>query len=81
MPSERFNLVFSGDLARGADLAQAKKNLGRLFKISDEKVEALFSGKAITLKKNLIHWVITMMTHRRFLRLKSLKRQNRQILI
>ena len=53
MPSERFNLVFSGDLARGADLAQAKKNLGRLFKISDEKVEALFSGKAITLKKNL----------------------------
>jgi len=53
MPSERFNLVFSGDLARGADLVQAKKNLGRLFKISDEKVEALFSGKAITLKKNL----------------------------
>lgn len=53
MSSERFNLVFSGELVRGADLAQSKKNLGQLFKISGAKVDALFSGKAVTLKKNL----------------------------
>jgi hypothetical protein len=32
---------------------QAKKNLAALFKISDEQVERLFSGKPITLKKSL----------------------------
>jgi len=50
---EKFNLVFSGELARGADPASAKKNLGALFNISGEQVEKLFSGKRITLKKNL----------------------------
>lgn len=53
MDSERFDLVFSGELVRGADLAQAKSNLGKLFKISETKVDALFSGKPIALKKGL----------------------------
>lgn len=51
--SERFDLVFSGDFARGVDETVAKKNLAALFKISPQKVDALFSGKPITLKKNL----------------------------
>lgn len=53
MDSERFDLVFSGELVRGADFAQAKSNLGKLFKISETKVDALFSGKPIALKKGL----------------------------
>lgn len=53
MDSERFDLVFSGELVRGADLAHAKSNLGKLFKISETKVDALFSGKPIALKKGL----------------------------
>lgn len=53
MATEKYDLVFSGELARRADPAQSKKNLANLFKISAEKVEALFSGKPITLKKGL----------------------------
>ena len=53
MSSETYDLVFSGELVRGADPAQARRNIGNLFKISEAKVEALFSGKPVTLKKNL----------------------------
>lgn len=50
---DTYNLVFSGELVRGADPEQARRNIGQLFKISDEKVQALFSGKPVVLKKNL----------------------------
>lgn len=53
MSEERFDLVFGGELVRGADPAQARKNIGNLFKITEAKVEALFSGKPVTLKKGL----------------------------
>lgn len=53
MDSEYFDLVFSGELVRGANPRQAKANLGKLFKISEAKVEALFSGGPVVLKKNL----------------------------
>lgn len=53
MSNELYDLVFSGELVRGADPSQSKRNLGNLFKISEAKVDALFSGKAVTLKKNL----------------------------
>ncbi len=53
MSSEVFDLVFSGELVRGANLQQSKLNLGKLFKISDAKVDALFSGESIVLKKGL----------------------------
>lgn len=48
------NILFSGDLVDGVDLQQAKTNLSALFKISDPaKIDALLSGKQVTLKKNL----------------------------
>lgn len=50
---EKFDLVFRGQLAKGFDPETAKKNLGQLFKISTAKVEALFSGKPVTLKRGL----------------------------
>jgi len=50
---EKFNLVFRGQLAKGVDSGVAKKNIAQLFKISDAKVEAMFSGKAIVLKRGL----------------------------
>ncbi len=53
MSDERFDLVFKGELARGAELQQAKQNLKALFRITDEQVESLFSGKPITLKKGV----------------------------
>lgn len=53
MSSETYDLVFSGELVRGADPADARRKLGALFKISEAKVEVLFSGKPVTLKKSL----------------------------
>lgn len=51
MNEELFDLVFKGDLIAGSELAQVKKNLQTLFRINESQVDALFSGKAIVLKK------------------------------
>lgn len=53
MADEKFDLVFKGQLVKSVDEAQAKANLGRLFKIDGPRLDALFTGKAVTLKKNL----------------------------
>ncbi|WP_075184949.1 hypothetical protein [Teredinibacter haidensis] len=50
---EKYDLVFRGDLAKGVEQAVAKRNLAQLFKIDAVKVDALFSGKAVVLKRNL----------------------------
>lgn len=51
--SEKYDLVFSGQVVKGVDLAVAKKNIGQLFKLDAKKVEALFSGKKVVLKRGL----------------------------
>lgn len=53
MNKERFDLIFCGALVPGFELAQVKKNLQSLFRIDESKVEVLFSGKTIPLKKGL----------------------------
>ena len=53
MDNERYDLVFSGEVMPNADLSQVKKNLQQLFRLDAGKVELLFSGRSITLKKNL----------------------------
>ena len=53
MSDPRFNIVFSGQLARGVSLETARANLARLFKIPEAKAAAMFSGKEIILKKNV----------------------------
>ncbi|TVZ37792.1 hypothetical protein P886_2137 [Alteromonadaceae bacterium 2753L.S.0a.02] len=53
MSEEKFDLIFKGELAKGVELAIAKKNIAQLFKINAEKVDALFSGKAVVLKRGL----------------------------
>ena len=53
MSEERYDLIFRGELARGADLAQAKRNIAQLFKVDGEKVERLFSGQEHVLKKGV----------------------------
>ena len=53
MAEERYNLVFKGETVKGVALEQAKVNLGKLFKVSGVKLDALFSGKSIVLKRNL----------------------------
>ena len=53
MANELYDLVFSGELVRGMDPAAAQKNLGALFRISEEQAAQLFDGNATVLKKNL----------------------------
>jgi hypothetical protein len=53
MSEERFDLIFSGELVTGFDLAQVKKNVQALFRIDEAKVNVLFSGKPIPLRKGL----------------------------
>lgn len=53
MSETRYHIVFHGDIQMGQSLAQVKHNLAQLFKLDAAKVESLFTGKPIVLKKNL----------------------------
>ncbi len=53
MPTKQYDIIFNGEIVDGVDLNVAKHQLAALFKITDEKAEVLFSGKAVTLKRNL----------------------------
>jgi len=53
MSEELFNLVFSGELVKGSQEEAVKANLVRLFKLAPEQVDKMFSGKVITIKKNI----------------------------
>lgn len=53
MSAETFDIVFRGDIAFGQNLADVKSRLQQLFKIDAAKVDALFTGKPIVLKRAL----------------------------
>lgn len=53
MADEKYDLVFRGELVPGAELDQVKQNLSRLFKMDAARIEMLFSGKAIVLKRGM----------------------------
>ncbi len=50
---KRYDLYFAGEILPDADLAAVKINLAQLFKADSAKIEALFSGKPVALKRNL----------------------------
>lgn len=52
MSDARFNLVFNGELVAGASPDAVKQNLAKLFKLEPARVEAMFSGKPVVLKKD-----------------------------
>jgi len=49
----RYNLVFQGHILEEASLDEVKNNLGHLFKADEKKIDHLFSGKPVIIKKNL----------------------------
>ncbi|MGD8743723.1 MAG: hypothetical protein PVH46_09890 [Granulosicoccaceae bacterium] len=53
MTTEHYHVVFSGKILEYADLNMVKQNVARVFKQPVEKIEPLFSGKPVTLKKNI----------------------------
>ncbi|MEM7216841.1 MAG: hypothetical protein AAF515_00655 [Pseudomonadota bacterium] len=51
--SERFKLVFRGEVRDGQHPAVVRKKLAKLMKASDEQLALLFSGKGVTVRKNV----------------------------
>ena len=48
-----FDIVFRGDILPGHQLMDVKQRLGQLFKADANKINALFTGGAVPLKRNL----------------------------
>ena len=48
-----FRVVFDGSLTGEFDEATAKKRFGKLFRLNDQRVNALFSGKNYVIKSNV----------------------------
>jgi hypothetical protein len=53
MSETTFDVVFSGKLQAGADPAQVRVNLARLFKTEPAKVAHLFSGQPVPIKRGV----------------------------
>lgn len=53
MADEGFQVVFRGELAGDRPADEVKQRLAALFKMPANKVEALFSGKPVVVKRNL----------------------------
>ncbi len=50
---KEFDVYFSGEVLDGFELDAVKAAVGRIFKIDGPRLEALFSGKPVRIKKNL----------------------------
>jgi hypothetical protein len=51
--SEKFSVVLTGKLADGFELPRVKSNIAQVFKLAPEKVEKLFRGKPVALKRGV----------------------------
>lgn len=54
MADKLFAVVFSGRIAEGANGPQVRLNLAKLFKVNADKIDAMFFGKPVIIKKNLV---------------------------
>jgi hypothetical protein len=55
MSDQQFDIIFRGDIVFGHQLADVKARLQQLFKADAAKVDALFSGRPVPLKRGLDH--------------------------
>ena len=53
MSFEKYDIFFSGELIDGADEAEARSKIGALFKLPPDKVDSLFSGKPVAVKRDV----------------------------
>lgn len=53
MSEQQYDIIFRGDIVLGHQLTDVKVRLQQLFKTDAEKVDALFSGRPVPLKRNL----------------------------
>jgi hypothetical protein len=53
MPSQTYDILFSGQLMEGTNLDEAKQQIGSIFNADEEKLNKLFSGKEVTIKSGV----------------------------
>ena len=53
MSEQLFEVAFSGRISDGANPAEVKAKIGKMFNADETKLAALFSGKRVVIKKNL----------------------------
>lgn len=53
MSEQQFDIIFRGDIVLGRQLMDVKATLQQLFKVDAAKVDALFTGKPVPLKRGL----------------------------
>jgi len=53
MSQSEFDIIFRGDIVFGHQLAEVKLKLQQLFKTDAAKIDALFTGRPVPLKRNL----------------------------
>lgn len=53
MSAPEFDIIFRGDIVFGHQLAEVKAKLQQLFKADAAKIDALFTGRPVPLKRNL----------------------------
>src|SRR5690606_27763711 len=53
MSTPEFDIIFRGDIVLGHQLAEVKLRLQQLFKVDAAKVDALFTGRPVPLKRKL----------------------------
>lgn len=51
--SNTFEVVFKGEVIEGQDVAATRANIGKLFNADEAKIERLFSGSSVVIKKDL----------------------------
>ncbi|GLZ89327.1 hypothetical protein Pres01_53780 [Metapseudomonas resinovorans] len=54
MTEARFKIVFDGEPMPGVALETVKENLARLFKSDTSKIDSLFGGRSVALKRDLV---------------------------
>jgi len=51
--AQTYSVIFSGKVAEGFEVDQVKQNMAQVFKLSAEKVDKLFSGKPVAIKRSV----------------------------
>ena len=53
MSEDLFEVAFSGQVSDGSDLDNVKARVGKMFNADERKLEKLFSGRRVVIKKNI----------------------------
>lgn len=53
MPSQPFDIIFSGQLLEGNNLDEVKKRIEKIFKADSDLLDRLFSGKPVIIKSGV----------------------------